>query len=107
VRAVLSPGPCSLVVDNIDLFLLVWCITFSIVIQLSWFLLHLVLDSIIFNLNINTKFLEFYTSCSFWSYIYMYIDVFLFLFAISLPFLFMFVFSFWLFLFVMITKYLV
>jgi len=27
--------------------------------------LHLVLDSIIFNLNINTKFLELYTSCNF------------------------------------------
>jgi len=35
--------------------LLVWFTTFFIVIQLSWFLFHLVLDSIIFNLNINTK----------------------------------------------------
>jgi len=38
--------------------LLVWCITFFMVIQLSLLLFHLVLDSIIFNLSINTKFLE-------------------------------------------------
>jgi len=35
-------------------FVAIWCITFSILIQLSWFLLHLILDSMIFNLNINT-----------------------------------------------------
>ena len=56
--------PVVLIVDNIDLFAcLVYNFLYSYSIKLV--LLHLILDSIVFNLNINTKFLELYTRHSF------------------------------------------